>query len=137
MSQIVLNFVAGESLVGKRGYAVYADGSDSEKVKVCTNDELVTVLGILVNDDCADDGEAFVCVSGLCEAVAGAAVEPSDHLMVDGSGKLIAHTGASAVTFARYIAPVKDANGVLTSPDGADGRFIQVLVGGIRVNPAA
>ena len=137
-NQIVVSGVAGADLTAAQGLAVYADGSDSEKIKICTDDELTTVLGILLNAP-ADDELAEICVFGECEAVAGAAVEPFDHLMVDGSGKLIAHTGASNVAFARYIPGVKASpTGALSQPDGADTRTIKVFVTGqLRVNPAA
>lgn len=133
----IISGVAGADLSSSKGLAVYSDGSDSEKIKVCTDDQLTTVLGILVNAP-GDDEEALICIEGLCTAIAGAAVEPFDRLMVDGSGKLIAHTGASNVSFARYIAPVKSANGTLSQPDGADTREIDVFVTpSIIVNPAA
>lgn len=136
-SQILVPVIAGADLRGKEGYAVYIDGADTERAKLCVDDELTTVLGILVNGP-NDEGVAYVCVQGLCDAVAGGDVEPFDHLMVDDEGKLIAHTGASAVAFARYIAPVKDNSGTKSYPDSADTRTMQVLVTGqIRVNPAA
>lgn len=136
-NQIVVAGVAGADLTAAQGLAVYVDGADSEKIKLCTDDELTTVLGILLNAP-GDDELAEVCVFGECEAIAGAAVEPFDHLMVDGNGKLIAHTGTSAVTFARYIPGVKASpTGALSQPDGANTRKIQVFVTGqLRVNPA-
>lgn len=136
-NQIVHIGIAGADLSAAKGLAVYADGSDSERIKLCVDDELSTVVGILLN--APDDEElAEVCVFGICEAVAGADVEPYDRLMVNGSGELIAHTGASAVSFARYLAPVVDNGGTKSQPDGADGRLIKVFVTpSLIINPAA
>lgn len=124
--------VAAEDLSAKRGYAVIADASNADKIALAdaaTDDTGNELLGILVNSPAA--GEiAKVCIFGVCEAVAGAAINPGALVTTDGStGKLeTAATGEHAI--ARYIPQMK---GAAAGPDAASGFVIQVFVQIVQV----
>lgn len=93
--------IAGADLTSSRYLAVKSDGSDSEKIKIEADDTSVEFLGILQNAP-ADDGRAKVCISGLCKAKAGGALEPNDYLMVATGGVLVKHT-TGKIRVGRYV----------------------------------
>lgn len=137
MSQIIVTGISGADLTAKRGYAVRADGGDTEHIVLADDSTDTETLGILVNNP-ADETPAHVCRFGICEAYIGGGVEPFDYLMADTDGMLIKHTGADAVAIAQYIPRVKDAGGTLSQADGADGRLLDVFVLGAQIrNPSA
>lgn len=137
MSQILHTGIAGADLSSYRGYAVRADGADTERVVLADDSTDTETIGILVHVN-TDEKPVEVCIFGICEAKVGGTIEPYDFLMADVDGMLIKHTGADAVAIARYLAPVKEANGTLTQPDSADGRVAQVFVFGSQIrNPSA
>lgn len=128
---IYFHGIAAEDLSAKKGYAVIADASNSDKIALAdaANDDTGNeLLGILTNSPAAGE-EAIVCIFGLCEAKAGAAIAPGQLVTTDGStGKLEpAATGEHAI--ARYVPQLKSTAGALAAgPDAADTYDIQVFV---------
>lgn len=128
MSQQTLRqFIAGEDLTGDEGLALYIDGSDSERVKVLGSAADDTFIGILVRGG-ADESIVDVATEGEVWAIAGAAVEPGDNLMVTTGGKLIPTATTGNRTVARYFPKAHWSGSAYSLPDSADTRKILVEI---------
>lgn len=115
----MIKAVAGADLATDGEILVYADGTDSEKVKVQASDSSVESLGILCGGRNQDDDEVDVVVEGFTFATAGGALEPMDYLMAATGGKLVKAT-TGKVIIGQYIPVI--------NRDAADGDRIRILL---------
>ena len=121
MSQILHTGIAGADLSAYRGYAVRADGADTERVVLADDSTDTETIGILVGPG-TDESAVEVCIFGVCEARSVGPSSPTTSSWPTPTECSSKHTGADAIAIARYLAPVKEANGTLSQPDSADGR---------------
>lgn len=124
-TDITIGAVAGADLTTSAGLAVYADGTDSEKIKVSATAGR-SILGIL-KDSPADDASAEVAVAGFVNAVIGGACEPFDVLMCSVAGKLVKCTPGN-IPVAIYCPSGLGSATSPALPDGADTNRRRVLL---------
>lgn len=124
-TDITIQARAGADLSTYTGYAVYADGADSENVKVAATAGR-RILGILRKPS-VDDASCQVAVTGFVDAVLGGAVEPFDVLAVSAAGKLVKAT-PGAVPVAIYCPTGLGSSSTPALPDGANTNIRRVLL---------
>lgn len=104
--QTSISGIAGADLSASQYLLVYADGGDTERIKVATSATDTQILGVLQNAP-SDEGVAQICTHGLTKVRAGAALKPFDHVMWGAGGKVIKYVaGASNVYLGQYIPAV-------------------------------
>lgn len=103
---------AGADLSAKVGYLAKID-TDGDLV-LAGNTEMV--YGVITEGAVAD-APATVQVSGMCKAIAGAAIVAGARVMSDGSGKAVTISGATAHGF-----------GIARSAADADGEYVEIQI---------
>ena len=120
--------IAGEDLSSSQYLVVYADGGDSERLKVAGAAGNATVVGVLLNKP-ADEEVCEVCMSGFAPGIAGGALEPFDVLTTDAAGKFVPATTQDDYRLGQYVPPLE--NGAYV--DAAAGDKIRVLLFGNKL----
>ena len=77
---------------------------NSGRVAALTTDDSTDCIGVVLNAPTAQDEAAYVCVEGICQVKAGDEdIAPGSSLMVDGSSRAIAATGAGKVKLGLFL----------------------------------
>lgn len=96
-NQITIQGRAGANLKTSTGLIVYRDSGDSYNLKLATDPRSGAIEGILLNNDQGDDYPALVCVEGLCEGIAGGAINVGQEVACNASSKFVMATGGARI----------------------------------------
>lgn len=123
MSRNTIHAVAGADLSSSQYKWVYADGADTEKIKVAGDAGNATVVGLL-EDTPADDAVGKVTINGFGIGIAAEALEPFDYVTSDANGDCRVVDTSNDYILGQYVPEA--IGGAL--PDAADGDEVRILV---------